>query len=143
MPASSLDQDIFKRHMVPMMGISVLAWLFFIVVFANLWPSQGALLERLDLFALWFALGTVGFFGAVFGTFKAFGTPARWHSSGIIALIAPALCLDMVATVLAPHWFGGSVGEARAYPALILGAVGVLFLFFLFMANPEAQARRA
>ena len=127
-------------HVAPMMVLSVVAWFGFLVLFRAAWPSPDLPSEGLAVFAGWLAAGTLGFVAAMVAIWRWLRTPAAWRASAGIALTAPALCLDAIATLAFDAWFpGATAADARAYPALILGAVGLLLLTALAATRTTAE----
>ncbi len=136
-PKQQVKQQ-FKRQIIPMLVIAVIGWVVFLLIFRTFWPGSFAPGDDLTLFWVWLAVGTAVFTGATIATFRFFKTPPAWRTNAAVALTAPALCLDALATIYFEAWFpNAGPGDARIYSALILGAVGVMLLVSLFMTKPD------
>lgn len=127
----------FKRTMIYMAIISVISWGAFIVVFRSFWRGTFDVGESLLVFWLWLIVGTAAFVGFTFLVFRLLQIPKKWKASAAIAFAAPALILDVFATLFFELWYpNGTSGDVRIYPALILGGTGFFLLSILFSSAP-------
>lgn len=136
------DAHGFRRQMVPLLVLSVVAWVAFLLFFRSFWPGSWAPDQSLVSFWIWLGTGTIASAFAMVGLFRAFRTPPAWRANAAVALTAPALCLDVSTTIFFERWFpAAGAGDDRIYPALIVGVVGAILLFGLFTTDPAETTR--
>ncbi|MEM6456289.1 MAG: hypothetical protein AAF772_14435, partial [Acidobacteriota bacterium] len=122
-------------------GVAVVAWALFLWIFRVFWPAGHEPGGALTTFALWFAVGGLATYGGIALLLRAMGTPRAWRPAAGVALTAPALCLDMLATLFFDRWFpAGAAGDDRIYPALILVTVGAILLALLATSETPKAA---
>lgn len=121
-------------------GVSVVAWLAFLLFFRFLWPIHKEGGELILPVTLWLVLGAVGTQLAVMVYFRAVQMPKAWQLLNCAMVFVPALILDVFATVAMGLWFPEADGvHARMYPALIIAAAGVSFGYYALTAPPTSK----
>ena len=130
----------YIRLMTWMSAMSVIFWVVFLIIFRLLWTGAYQPGGSLTLFWIWLAIGTPAFIGAAYFLFRYLDIPKEWYAAATLAFGAPASVLDIFATLFFEAWFPhGNVGDARIYPALILGGAGILYFWAVYMSAPDAD----
>ena len=120
--------------MLQMSIISVISWAIFLVFYRSFWPDSITAGDSLTLFWIWFVAGSAAFCLFTYFVFRWLQIPREWYAAAAISFAAPALLLDMVATLNFELWSSGA--DPRFYPAMILGGTGVLLFAVLFSSAP-------
>jgi hypothetical protein len=127
----------FARQMTQLVALAIGGWAVFLWTFQRFFPDDYDPADGRGVFFAWLIGGAVAFVGIQYACFAMLKTPKHWWSAGSIALLAPALCLDSMATTFFHDWFGAGPFENTAYSATVLGGVGVMQLVALFAGRAE------
>ena len=128
---------LFYRSMMSMFAISIIAWAVFLVFYRVFWPGSITAGDGLTLYWIWFGIGATAFCAFTYFVFRWLQIPREWHAAAAIAFSAPALLLDMFATLYFELWNTGA--DVRFYPAMILGGTGVLLFAILYSSAPQTE----
>lgn len=126
----------YRAQLAVFVSLAVSGWLGFLLLFQALFPVDYDPSRSHAPLLAWVTAGTVGLLGVMVVSFRVLRTPRAWMPSMAIGGIAPALCLDAVATTFYRDWFTSSGPyEAQAYAATIIGGSAVLLLAGLVLAR--------
>ena len=126
----------FVRQITALVVLAVVGWAAFLWVFQYFFPDDYDPADGRGVFFAWLIGAAIAFVAIQHACFAVLRTPRAWWSAGSIALLAPALCLDSMATTFFHDLFDAGPFEDTAYAATVLGGVGVMQLVALFGSEP-------
>lgn len=136
----TVNTSYLVRHL-PLMVLSVLAWIAFATFYRTFWVGSSAPGDNLGLFWIWMAAGTAAFVIATFALLALRKTRPAERAGATLALTAPALVCDIFTINFFDAWFpNGGGADDRIYAAMIVGVVGLLQLAALATTHPETPA---
>ena len=116
--------------------VSVAAWVAFAAFYSRTYPVEVESLGFTRTWWVWFTGGAVVLVPLFLGLLRLLRIARGAAVPAALALSAPALVCD-VFTGMNPHWWMSAPGAAadRHYLSLIVGGVGVLQLFALWLQS--------